>query len=112
MNSKPRAGKSPRPNSKNPAAQPAQEPSLADKVTQAQADKEMWGQVAAHPNLSTAAASAARDLARSSAAALTLGQKALTYQDANSDQMMQTLLGVGNPPQGQPSNSGQNPPNS
>jgi hypothetical protein len=44
----------------------------------AQLDK--WTKIAASPNLSPAAAQAARELARSCRAAVTLGEKALAYR--------------------------------
>ncbi len=50
---------------------------LEEKVAQAQADLQKWSQPAASPNLSPEAARAAR----STAAALKLGQKALAWRD-------------------------------
>ena len=54
---------------------------LSAKVAQYQADTAKWSAVAAQPNISPQVAQVAWNLARSSKAALTLGQKALLYQE-------------------------------
>jgi hypothetical protein len=77
MKSKPQKPKS--------SGKPAREPekpvlSLQEKVEQDQADTVKWNQIAAYPGLSQPAALFAKNMARSSQAALTLSQKALAYQ--------------------------------
>ena len=68
--------------------QPEQpQPSLPEKAANDLAQQQKWSQLAANPNLSPQAAQAARNLARSYAAAQRLGDKALGYQDPNSDQL-------------------------
>ena len=57
------------------------EPSLPEKVSQYQADLAKWSAVAALPSLNPQEAEFARNMARSSKAALTLGQKALLFQE-------------------------------
>src|ERR1019366_2480803 len=57
------------------------EPSLQQKVAQDQADVAKWSAVSALPSLNPQEAEFARNMARSSKAALTLGQKALLYQE-------------------------------
>src|SRR3974390_1447520 len=59
------------------------EPSLQEKVAQQQADYAKWSAVAALPSLSPEEAEFARNMARSSKAALALGEKALAYQVKN-----------------------------
>ena len=66
--------------------QPQPEPSLQDKAALAQASQQKWSQLAADPSLSPQAAQAAKNLARSYAAAQRLGDKALAYQSPNADQ--------------------------
>ena len=63
--------------------------SLPEKVLQDQADLAKWSAVAADPSLSPQAAEVARNLARSSRAALQLGQKALLYQEPDPNQAAQ-----------------------
>jgi hypothetical protein len=62
------------------------EPSLPEKVSQYQADLAKWSAVAALPSLNAQEAEFARNMVRSSRAALTLGQKALLYQEPDSVQ--------------------------
>ena len=62
------------------------EPSLHDRVNLAQADLAKWSAVAALPSLNPQEAEFARNMARSSKAALTLGQKALLFQEPESVQ--------------------------
>jgi hypothetical protein len=62
------------------------EPSLQEKVAQDQADLAKWTSIAALPGLSPQAADVARNAARSSQAAVTLGQKALLYQEPENAQ--------------------------
>ncbi len=50
-----------------------------------QEDLAKWSAVAASPNLSPQAAQVAQNLVRSKQAALTLGQKALLYQEPQGD---------------------------
>ena len=54
---------------------------LQEKVAQYQADYAKWATVAAQPNIQPEVAQVAWNMARSSKAALTLGQKALLYQE-------------------------------
>jgi hypothetical protein len=54
--------------------------SLSEMLAQAQADAVKWNQIAADPDLSLPAALFARNMARSSQAAVTLGEMALAYQ--------------------------------
>jgi len=67
---------------KGPAPQgmPLPGPSLKDRRANAISQQRMWAQVAAHPDLSPAAAAWARDASRSWAAANTLLTKAIAYQ--------------------------------
>jgi hypothetical protein len=74
-----------------------------------------WSAVAADPNLSPKAAQAARQAARSSAAAAKLSQNALNWaglspeeqeKQLSEDQMLATALGMGSPPS---TSSGSNP---
>jgi hypothetical protein len=51
--------------------------SLHEKLEAAKADAAKWSQIAASPGLSPTAALAARNMARSCQAAVTLGEKAL-----------------------------------
>jgi hypothetical protein len=67
--------------------------SLQEKLDQARADLAKWSQLAASPNLSPPAALAARNMARSSQAAVTLGEKALAYQQ-ESHQNLARVLGI------------------
>jgi hypothetical protein len=55
--------------------------SLAAKLQAARAAAAKWSAIAADPDLSPAAALFARNMARSSQVAATLGAKALAYQD-------------------------------
>ena len=66
--------------------QPEPQPNLPQKVASDQAEQQKWSQVASSPNLSPQASVAAKNLARSYAAAQRLGEKALGYQDPNGDQ--------------------------
>jgi hypothetical protein len=72
--------------------------SLPEKLAQARADVAKWSQIAALPNLSPSAALFARNMARSSQAAVTLGEKALAYQQQENDPEAQAnlmrLLGI------------------
>ena len=90
--------------------------SLPQKVEQAQADVEKWNQIAAYPGLSLPAALFARNMARSSQAAVTLGNKALTYQDDSREALEANLnrtLGISpSLPVMSPSLAPQNPPSS
>jgi hypothetical protein len=54
--------------------------SLSEKLQQARADVAKWNQIAALPGLSPAAAQFARNIARSSKAAVVLFEKALAFQ--------------------------------
>ena len=63
---------------------------LQGKVAQYQADYAKWATVAAQPNIPPQVAQVAWNLARSSKAALTLGQKALLYQEPESVQESQS----------------------
>ena len=77
----------------SPKSKPQPEPlSLEQKLQQDQASRDRWNQVAASPDLSLPAALAARQLARSYGAAVTLGQKALLNQQAENDQDSQSQL--------------------
>ena len=75
-----------------PQKQPAQPPSLQQKLQFAQAQRDRWSKVAADPNLSLGAALLARQAARSYAAAATLGEKALANSQAENDPASQSLL--------------------
>lgn len=61
--------------------QPQAKLTLEQKLARAQADQKLWTALAAKPNLSPGAAEAARQAARSSAAAVKLCQKALVWRD-------------------------------
>ena len=106
----------------NSAEQP-QPVSLEEKVAQAQRDLAKWSAVAQDPTLSPRAAQAAANLARSSAAALKLGKKALLFQQGMaedpenpnpdygaSDPALLTLLGLTPSPQNRTTSSPQSPP--
>jgi hypothetical protein len=54
--------------------------SLQEKLQAARADVAKWSQIASDPELSLPAVLFARNVARSSQAAVTLGEKALAYQ--------------------------------
>lgn len=74
---------------------PYAELSLTEKLERARADVAKWSRIAADPDLSPAAALAARNMARSSQAAVTLGEKALQYQQEN-DRNLARVLKRGN----------------
>lgn len=93
--------------------------SLPDKVIQEQVNHQRWATLAGNPNLSPRAHHAAVNLARSSAAALELGHKALAYNQAaenpdfgESDPALVKLLGlpIHSPQVPQPSSDQPNPP--
>ena len=84
---------------KQPASKQQKEPSLPEKVQQDQADLAKWSAVAVQPNLPPQVSQVAWNLARSSQAALTLGQKALLYQEPPGVQENQS----GPPPSAVPS---------
>jgi hypothetical protein len=66
--------------------------SLQEKLDQARRDLARWSHIAADPDLSPAAALAARNAARSSQAAVILGEKALAYELAVNDPVAQASL--------------------
>jgi hypothetical protein len=66
--------------------------SLQDKLEAARADLAKWSQIAADPELSLPAALAARNVARSSQAAVTLYEKALLHQQQENDPAAQASL--------------------
>src|ERR1700688_447812 len=84
----------PRP-AKSKPSKPQQEKPLAlpEKLSQAQLDSQKWAKVAADPDLSPEAALAARNMQRSSQAALTLAQKA-SQQGPTPDPDLATTLGL------------------
>ena len=94
-----------KPQSKNSQKPTPPEPSLQQRTAQAQADLKKWAAVAADPSLSPEAAAAVQGLARSSQAELMLGQKALGYQDPNSDQSIPSPLNPQNSMTPTPQNS-------
>jgi hypothetical protein len=67
--------------------------SLQEKLDQARADLAKWSQIAADPELSLPAALFARNVVRSTQAAVTLGEKALQHQQEN-DQNLARVLGI------------------
>lgn len=78
-----------KPKSKSEPAAPVL--SLPEKLQQAQAEVQRWNGLAASPNLSQEAALFARNMARSSQAALTLYQKATDYQNSPEKQEQEAL---------------------
>jgi hypothetical protein len=82
--------------------QPDQEPSLPEKLANAQAEQMKWSQVATNPNLSPEAALVARNAARSYAVAARLYQGA---QKPAPDPYLETLLGLKSQPQDQQNSS-------
>ena len=66
--------------------EPKRNPTLSQKVAKVKAERDQWAQIAADPSLSPEAAHAARQAARSSQAAVTAGEKALSWQALSSDQ--------------------------
>ena len=103
--SKPSSSKSSKPQSKEKAAQPVLSPQ--EKHQQAQAEADHWREVAADPDLPAPASAFALNLARSAQAEADLRLKGLQGgpQDPNSDPYLAKLLGLSNPPQGQPTQS-------
>ena len=83
----------PKPKGSQPQKPEQAPPSLPEKLDQARADLAKWSQIAASPNLSLQAALFARNVARSSQAAVTLGEKALLHQQEN-DQNLARVLGI------------------
>jgi len=69
MSSKPQSPKS---------MQRPPQPTLQERLGHAQMDAEKWSRIAGLPNLSPQAALVARNMSRSSNAAVTLGQKAMS----------------------------------
>jgi hypothetical protein len=61
--------------------------SLSEKLEQARADVAKWNDIAALPGLSQAAALFARNMARSSQAAVMLYEKAMAYQKQSREAM-------------------------
>jgi hypothetical protein len=83
----------PKKESKDKPSKPAL--SLPERVEQERANVAKWKAIAADPELSQEAALFARNIARSSQAALTLGEKALQYQkdsQAKLDEALQARL--------------------
>ena len=68
---------------------PPQEMSLLEKIQSDRTLRDQYNRIAASPKLSPAAAIAARQIARSYAAAVTLGEKALEYERQINDPQSQ-----------------------
>ena len=92
----------------SPLPQQPSQPGLREKLAQAHRDEQKWRAIAANPALSPQAAVAAQEAARSSAAAVRLGQKAAAYQagqngaEAADDPWLDRLLGLNSSPPSQP----------
>jgi hypothetical protein len=70
---------------------PKAPPSLQEKLDQARRDVVKWSRIAADPELSLPAALAARNMARSSQAAVTLYEKALAYQQESNQNLARII---------------------
>ena len=69
--------------------------SLEQKVAKVKSERDQWASLAADPSLSPAAAHAARQAYRSSAAAVKLGEKALAWQGMSpEEQELAKALGM------------------